>query len=87
MKEALNISLAQLNFLVGDVEGNAQQIIKAALQARDQNSADIIVFTELAITGYPLEDLLFRTSLMARVQNAINFIFYLFECILNTHHQ
>lgn len=71
MKEILNISLAQLNFLVGDVEGNTQQIITAALHARDQESADIVVFTELAITGYPLEDLLFRTSLMKRVHNAI----------------
>ncbi len=74
MKEVLNISLAQLNFLVGDVEGNAQKIINAALQARDQNSADIIVFTELAITGYPLEDLLFRSSLLVRVQNALELV-------------
>ncbi len=71
MKEVLNISLAQLNFLVGDVEGNAVQIINAALHARDQNSSDIIVFSELAITGYPLEDLLFRSSLIEHVQSAI----------------
>ncbi|MGH1538557.1 MAG: NAD+ synthase [Gammaproteobacteria bacterium] len=67
----LNISLAQINFLVGDVEGNAKLIIQAAIQARDKNSADIVVFTELSITGYPLEDLLFRSSLLVRVQNAI----------------
>ena len=71
MKEMLNISLAQLNFLVGDVEGNTQKIINASLQARDQQRADIVIFTELAITGYPLEDLLFRSSLMTRVQNAV----------------
>ena len=71
MKEILNISLAQLNFLVGDVEGNTQQIISAALRARDQESADIVVFTELAVTGYPLEDLLFRSSLMKHVQSAV----------------
>ncbi len=72
MKDTLNIALAQLNFLVGDIEGNAQLIIDAALQARDEESADIVVFTELSITGYPLEDLLFRSSLMRRVQVAVN---------------
>ncbi len=72
MDSVLKISLAQINFLVGDVEGNAQLIIAAAIQARDENSADIIVFSELSITGYPLEDLLFRPSLLARVQTAIN---------------
>lgn len=72
MKDTLNIALAQLNFLVGDIEGNAQLIIGAALQARDEISADMVVFTELSITGYPLEDLLFRSSLMRRVQAAVN---------------
>ncbi|NNC68889.1 MAG: NAD+ synthase [Gammaproteobacteria bacterium] len=71
MKDSLNIALAQLNFLVGDIEGNAQLIIDAALQARDEKSADVVVFTELSITGYPLEDLLFRSSLMKRVQSAV----------------
>ncbi len=72
MKDTLNIALAQLNFLVGDVEGNAQLIIDAALLARDQESADIVVFTELSITGYPLEDLLFRAPLIRRAEAAVN---------------
>ncbi len=76
LNNILNISLAQINFLVGDVEGNAQLIIDAAIQARDENSSDIVVFTELSITGYPLEDLLFRTSLVMRVRSAINKIKY-----------
>jgi len=71
MDENLNIALSQTNFLVGDVEGNARLIIDAALQARDENSSDVIVFSELSITGYPLEDLLFRTSLIKRVQLAV----------------
>lgn len=82
MKDTLNIALAQVNYLVGDVEGNAQRIIAAALQARDQTSADIVVFTELSITGYPLEDLLFRASLMRRVDEAVNKIK---EHIANVH--
>lgn len=71
MKDYLNIALAQLNYLVGDIEGNTKLIIDAALQARDEKSADVVVFTELSITGYPLEDLLFRSSLMRRVQAAV----------------
>ena len=67
----LNISLSQVNFLVGDIEGNANQIIEAAVKARDEHAADIIVFSELSVTGYPLEDLLFRASLMKRVQVAL----------------
>lgn len=71
LKDCLNISLAQINFLVGDIEGNAQLIKKAALKARDEEAADIVVFSELSVTGYPLEDLLFRSSLMRRVQAAV----------------
>ena len=71
MTDVLKIALAQVNFLVGDVEGNAQLIIDAANQARIEQSADVVVFSELAITGYPLEDLLFRSSLITRVESAI----------------
>ena len=74
LSNALNISLAQANFLVGDIEGNTQLIIDAALQARDEEAADIVVFSELSVTGYPLEDLLFRASLMRRVQAAVKII-------------
>lgn len=72
MKDTLNIALAQLNYLVGDIEGNAQLIIDAALKARDQESADVVVFSELSITGYPLEDLLFRASLVEQVEKAVS---------------
>ena len=70
----LSISLAQINFLVGDIEGNAKLIIEAAVKARDEYAADLVVFSELSVTGYPLEDLLFRASLMSRVQAAIKVI-------------
>ena len=71
MKNSLNIALAQMNFLVGDVESNTQQIIGGAKHARDEMHADIVIFTELSITGYPLEDLLFRSSIIQRVQQAL----------------
>jgi len=60
MTTTLRITMAQLNMSVGDIDGNVAQIIKAATKARDQLQADVIVFPELTITGYPPEDLLLR---------------------------
>ncbi|MEM7402390.1 MAG: nitrilase-related carbon-nitrogen hydrolase, partial [Pseudomonadota bacterium] len=71
MTDTIKIALTQINFLVGDVEGNTKQIIDAAKKARSEEAADVVVFSELAVTGYPLEDLLFRSSLIVRVENAI----------------
>jgi NAD+ synthase (glutamine-hydrolysing) len=59
--------MAQLNLHVGDIEGNVGRIISASLQARDEFNADLVVFPELAITGYPPEDLLLRPDLYLRV--------------------
>lgn len=67
----LKIALAQLNFLVGDIAGNTLKIIQAALHARDQLKVDLCVFSELAITGYPPEDLLFRPAFIAQATAAI----------------
>ncbi len=71
MKNTLAIALAQLNFLVGDVEGNTQKVIDSANHARDHLQADIVVFSELSLTGYPLEDLLFRTSILQQVSQSV----------------
>ncbi len=60
MTTNLRICMAQLNMSVGDIDGNVEQIIHAAEQARDDLQADVIVFPELTITGYPPEDLLLR---------------------------
>jgi NAD+ synthase (glutamine-hydrolysing) len=60
---ALHIPVAQLNFWVGDVAGNVARIIKAANDARDRLQADIVVFPELAVLGYPPDDLLQRSGL------------------------
>lgn len=56
----LRIVIAQLNLMVGDTDGNAQRVIEAAVKARDDLHADLVVFPELTITGYPPEDLLLR---------------------------
>ena len=50
--------MAQLDFLVGDIPGNAGKVIAAAQEARERLAADLIVFPELTLTGYPPEDLL-----------------------------
>lgn len=59
--------MAQLNLRVGDVRGNVARIIAAAVRARDEMQAHVVVFPELALTGYPPEDLLLRSDLHARV--------------------
>jgi len=67
----LQVIIAQLDFLVGDIDGNSVQILQAAQRARDEFKADLIVFPELTLTGYPPEDLLLRPSLQVRVEKAL----------------
>jgi NAD+ synthase (glutamine-hydrolysing) len=55
------LALAQINSTVGDLEGNCQKILRYVEEARAAE-ADLVAFPELAITGYPAEDLLFKTS-------------------------
>jgi NAD+ synthase (glutamine-hydrolysing) len=57
----LRIALAQINTTVGDISGNAKKILEYADRAREEG-ARVVVFPELALTGYPPEDLLLRTS-------------------------
>ncbi len=71
MSEYLRVALAQLNYLVGDVEGNARRSIEALRHARDEQGAKLIVFPELSLTGYPPEDLLLRGSVLHRVEQAV----------------
>ncbi len=63
--------IGQLNLLVGDVAGNAEKLNAAARRARDELEAHLIAFPELALTGYPPEDLLFRGELLARAETAL----------------
>ncbi|MCA6063184.1 NAD+ synthase [Thalassolituus marinus] len=71
MTQSLTIALAQQNFLVGDIAGNAELIVKMAREAQSKG-AELIVFSELALTGYPPEDLLLRPSLQTRIEAALN---------------
>ena len=73
MADTLQISLAQTNVHVGDIAGNAERIALTAANAT-QDGADLVVFTELSVTGYPPEDLLLRPSLQTRVNEALKVI-------------
>ncbi|WP_350647243.1 NAD+ synthase [Pseudomonas sp. HY13-MNA-CIBAN-0226] len=72
MAHSLRVVMAQLNIRVGDIQGNVEKIIEAAKKARDELHAQIIVFPELTLCGYPPEDLLLRTSMQRRIEKAIN---------------
>ena len=65
----LRIALAQINTTVGDIEGNARKIVDYADRARAAGAA-LVVFPELAITGYPPEDLLLRVSFIEKNMRA-----------------
>jgi len=67
----LRFCLAQLNFTVGDIQNNTQKIINASLQAKKDKNADVIIFPELALSGYPPEDLLFRKDFLSKIKNAL----------------
>lgn len=70
----LKIAIAQLNFLVGDIDGNAERIIAETKKIAEQDQADVVVFPELALTGYPPEDLLFRSGFYKRCHHAMEYI-------------
>jgi NAD+ synthase (glutamine-hydrolysing) len=71
MDHTVKVALAQVDLAVGDVAGNTQKIIDYATRARDDLGADLIVFPELSVCGYPPEDLLFHVGLRYKVENAI----------------
>ncbi len=69
---SLRIAMAQLNVWVGDIAGNTRQIIEAAHTARDRDRADIVVVPELALIGYPPDDLLLRRGLPDAIAAALD---------------
>lgn len=69
---SLRIAMAQLNVWVGDIDGNAQQMIEAAAIARDRDQADIVVFPEMGLIGYPPDDLLLRQGVPAAIEAALD---------------
>jgi NAD+ synthase (glutamine-hydrolysing) len=67
----LRVAAAQLDVVVGDLEGNARRIVDA-LRRSEELGADICVFPELAITGYPPEDLLLKARFVADNLDALS---------------
>lgn len=70
MADKLRIGLAQLNLIVGDVAGNTTRII-STIDAARASGANLVVFQELALCGYPPEDLLFHSGMRHRVADAL----------------
>lgn len=65
----MKVCMAQLNFQIGDIAGNTRKIIEVI---ETEGEAELIVFSELAITGYYPKDLLYRTSVIAAQNVALN---------------
>lgn len=61
----LKIAIAQINPTVGDLSGNSKKIVEYIIKARKKN-ADLVVFPELAIIGYPPKDLLLKPSFIRK---------------------
>jgi NAD+ synthase (glutamine-hydrolysing) len=68
MSDTLGIALAQIDLLVGDLQGNAARVIASARSARTELGADLVLFPELALSGYPPEDLLFHRGFRRQVE-------------------
>jgi NAD+ synthetase len=75
----IGITLAQLNVTIGDMDGNVRKMVAAAQRARDEG-ADLVVFSELSLTGYYPGDLLDEPHFMARVDTG-------FEALLQASRQ
>ncbi len=71
MSDPIRIALAQFDFPVGDVAGNAVRIRAMIAEARDEYGADLVLFPELALCGYPPEDLLLRPRFLADCEIAL----------------
>jgi NAD+ synthase (glutamine-hydrolysing) len=68
MSNTLGIALGQVNLLVGDVQGNAARVVAAARSARTDLGADLVLFPELSLSGYPPEDLLFHRGFRRQIE-------------------
>ena len=71
--EPIQIQIAQFNPIVGDIKSNAQKMLNLIQEAND-SGAHLIVFPELALTGYPPEDLLYREGFIEQVNEEIEYL-------------
>src|ERR1700733_3830977 len=66
----MRLALCQMNATVGDIDGNAQRI-REGMRAAGEAGAEIVLFPELALTGYPPEDLLLKEHFLADASAAL----------------
>ena len=71
MNDKLTLALAQLDLIVGDIDGNRQRILEYSARARDELRADLVIFPELSVCGYPPEDLLFHSGFRHGVETSV----------------
>ena len=71
--KTLRLALAQINTVVGDLDGNRERIVRR-LRDADDAGADVVLFPELAVTGYPPEDLLFRPEFLRQARRSLEAI-------------
>ncbi|MEJ0038786.1 MAG: NAD+ synthase [Gammaproteobacteria bacterium] len=71
MNQTLRLALAQLDLLVGDVQGNAERVVSTTRRAQSEHAADLVLFPELTLSGYPPEDLLFHRGFRRQVEAAL----------------
>lgn len=71
MNSTVKVALAQVDLAVGDVVGNTEKILDYVARARDEMQADLVVFPELSVCGYPPEDLLLHAGLRYRTEQAV----------------
>ncbi|MGE0253153.1 MAG: NAD+ synthase [Alphaproteobacteria bacterium] len=71
MPDTLTIALAQLDPVVGDIDGNVARILAARAEAA-AGGADVLVTTELAVAGYPPEDLVMKPAFLAAVRRGVD---------------
>ncbi|MCF6298638.1 MAG: NAD+ synthase [Thiomicrorhabdus sp.] len=74
MTQQVTVVMAQIDPVVGDIAGNVTRIVQACHEAKRNSSADIVVFPEMTVTGYPPEDLLLRDGLYLQVDQALSAI-------------
>ena len=67
----VRIAMVQMNATVGDIQGNTTKILQGIQQAKDVQ-ADIVTFPELAITGYPPQDLLLKPQFLQENRAALD---------------
>src|SRR2546430_12228844 len=66
----MRLALAQIDTVVGDLDGNRERILRRLAEAKEAG-ADIVLFPELAVTGYPPEDLLLRPGFVRAAERSL----------------